>query len=162
MKRLRCRRCGSDQVRRASRTGLLERLLSAGYVYPFRCEVCHHRFRALRWGERYVRAQPDRRRHERLPVDFWSTLFWQDAEQRGRVRDLSESGATLEADLPIAAGASLELTLQPIESEPPITVEVAVVRSVQSGRIGLQFVSVKGGDDERLGKFLRERRPGPP
>ncbi|OGK76779.1 MAG: hypothetical protein A2X52_22160 [Candidatus Rokubacteria bacterium GWC2_70_16] len=157
MKPLRCRRCGSDQVRRASRVGLLERLLSAGYVYPFRCEVCHRRFRALRWGEHYVRAGPDRRRHERLPVDFWTTLFLKDGERQGRVRDLSEGGATLEADLPVAAGDSLELTLKPSDSEPPITVEVAVVRSVQSGRLGLQFVRVKGGDDERLGKFLREQ-----
>ncbi|MBI2525679.1 MAG: PilZ domain-containing protein [Candidatus Rokubacteria bacterium] len=131
--------------------------MSVGYVYPFRCEVCQHRFKALRWGERYVRAQPDRRRHERLPVDFWTTLFWKDGERQGRVRDLSEAGATLEADLPVAPGESLELTLQPNDSEPPITVEVAVVRSVQSGRLGLQFIRVKGGDDERLGKFLRER-----
>ena len=158
---LRCRRCGSDQVRRASRKGLLERLLSAGYIYPFRCLVCAHRFRRRRWGEHYERVHEDRRRHERLHVDFWSTLFWKDGERQGRVRDLSEGGATLETDLPIAAGESLELTLQPGDSEPPITVEVAVVRSVQSGRLGLQFVKVKGGDDARLGKFLREQRPGP-
>ena len=158
---LRCRRCGSDQVRRASRKGLLERLLSAGYIYPFRCLVCAHRFRTLRWGEHYERVHEDRRRHERFPVDFWSTLFWKDGERQGRVRDLSEGGATLETDLPIAAGESLELTLQPGDSEPPITVEVAVVRSVHSGRLGLQFVKVKGGDDARLGKFLRAQRPGP-
>ena len=154
---LRCRRCGSDQVRRASRLGLLERLLSVGYVYPFRCLVCAHRFRSLRWGEHYVRAHEDRRKHARQPVDVWTRLWWQDTEQQGRVRNLSEGGASLDTELAIPAGESLELTLQPGGSEPPITVEVAVVRSVQSGRVGLQFVKVKSGDDERLKKFLREQ-----
>lgn len=155
MDTLRCRRCGSDQVRRASRDNVLERLLSLAYVYPFRCVPCSHRFKALRWGERWTRVGQDRRRHERQPVDFWTTLFWQEGKRPGRVRDLSVGGASLETDLPIAAGESLELTLTPSDSEPPITVEVAVVRSVQSGRLGLQFMRVKGGDDERLKKFLQ-------
>ncbi len=160
MDTLKCRRCGSDQVRRASRENVFERLLSLAYVYPFRCIPCSHRFRALRWGERWTRVGQERRRHERQPVDVWTTLFWQETRGQGRVRDLSPGGATLETDLAMAPGDTLELTLAPSESEPPLTVEVAVVRSVQSGRLGLQFVRVKGGDDERLAKFLQgQRRP---
>jgi hypothetical protein len=34
-----------------------ERLLSLGYVYPFRCQACGYRFLALRWGRRYRRAR---------------------------------------------------------------------------------------------------------
>jgi hypothetical protein len=50
-----CPRCGSSAYRRARRDGLLERALSVIYIYPFRCDDCFHRFRAMRWGKRYVR-----------------------------------------------------------------------------------------------------------
>jgi hypothetical protein len=37
-----------------------------------------------------------------------------------------------------------------------------VVRSVQSGRVGLQFVQVKDDGDARLQKFLAGRETGAP
>jgi hypothetical protein len=154
---LRCKRCGSDQIRRASRENTFERLLSLAYIYPFRCIPCHHRFRKLRWGERWTRVGQERRRQERQPVDVWTTLFWQETQRQAHLRDLSPDGATVDADLPVSPGDSLELTLTTGDTEAPITVEVAVVRSVHSGRVGLQFVRVKSGDDERLKKFLQSQ-----
>lgn len=52
-----CPRCGSAFSRRARRLGLIERTLSLLYIYPFRCDHCFHRFRAMRWGKRYVRRE---------------------------------------------------------------------------------------------------------
>ena len=54
---LRCPKCHSEVVRRSRRSGILERLLSALYLYPFRCERCDHRFTAFRWGTRYGRRR---------------------------------------------------------------------------------------------------------
>jgi len=34
---------------------MLEYLLSIAYIYPFRCQVCFHRFRTFQWGVRYVK-----------------------------------------------------------------------------------------------------------
>jgi hypothetical protein len=45
-----CPQCGSVSVRRSHRRGIWERLVSAVLRYPFRCEDCHYRFSALRWG----------------------------------------------------------------------------------------------------------------
>ncbi len=53
-----CPRCGSPDVRRTRRVGLIERLLSLVYVYPFRCARCLHRYRAMRWGRRYTKRIP--------------------------------------------------------------------------------------------------------
>ncbi|HSE95670.1 MAG TPA: hypothetical protein VLD61_07235 [Methylomirabilota bacterium] len=53
-----CPRCGSADVRRSSRRGVVERLLSGAYIYPFRCRACKCRFRLLRWGTRYDHGPP--------------------------------------------------------------------------------------------------------
>ena len=155
-----CPRCQSVAIERAGRAGLLERLLSVAYLYPFRCQSCLHRFRRMAWGQRYVRTQrtgPDRRQHSRHTVDFWTTLWLEKGGRPGRARDLSVAGMSIETDAPLEPGQHLELDLQPSRGERPIRVEVAVVRSVQSGRVGLQFVKVKDDGDARLQKFLAGR-----
>jgi hypothetical protein len=86
-------------------------------------------------------------------VDFWTTLWLEAGQQPGRARDLSVAGMSLETDAPLEPGQHLELDLQLAPGERPIRVEVAVVRSVQSGRAGLQFVRVKDDGDARLQKF---------
>src|SRR5439155_371704 len=50
----RCPRCDRGKGRRCHRDGALEQVLSGVYIYPFRCSLCGHRFRALAWGRRYV------------------------------------------------------------------------------------------------------------
>jgi hypothetical protein len=42
-------------VRRARRASLVDRLLSLGFIYPFRCGHCFRRFRAFRRGIWYSR-----------------------------------------------------------------------------------------------------------
>jgi hypothetical protein len=138
------------------RRGLGERLAGLVFYYPFRCQLCQHRFRALRWGERYVRTAPDRREYERLPVDYWTTLWVRNRQREGRLRDLSIAGCTIETDEPIQPGDTLQLQLAPGGGERPVTIDVAVVRSVQTGRAGLQFVRVQGDEQERLRHVVRQ------
>lgn len=155
-----CPRCRSEETERVAREGLLERVASLVYVYPFACRACLRRFHALQWGQRYVRSRRERRREERHPVDLW-TMLWLEAGGQpglpGRVRDISTTGLALETQAPLQPGQHLELDLQPGAGERPIRVEVAVVRTVQSGRVGLQFVGVKGETDARLRKFFSGR-----
>lgn len=158
-----CPRCRSAEVERVSRDGLLERLASLVYVYPFLCRDCLRRFHAFQWGQRYVRHRRERRREERHPVDFWTTLWLDQGGQPARVRDLSIGGLALETHADVRPGQHLDLDLQSAHGEQPIRVEVAVVRTIQSGKIGLQFVGVKDGGDERLRRFLTgHRRDAPP
>jgi PilZ domain len=157
-----CPRCRGEVTERVSRDGLLERLASLVYVYPFRCHNCLRRFHALRWGQRYVRQRRERRRDERRPVDFWTTLWLEQGGQPGRVRDLSATGLALETQADLQPGQHLELDLQPGPGERPIRVEVAVARTIGSGKVGLQFVGVKHESDERLRKFLTSGERGTP
>jgi hypothetical protein len=45
-----CPYCGSHLVRRSRRRSVWERLLSATYIYPFRCEDCNYRYKTLSSG----------------------------------------------------------------------------------------------------------------
>lgn len=146
---LTCPKCRSPFVRRVGRDGAVERLLSVAYVYPFRCQICELRFKRLRWGERYVRVELDRRDFTRVPTAIWAAVVWQGRQSQGTVRDLSVAGCWLEIDAPIPVGELLRLTLEP-EDEAPIHVEVAEVRSVQGGRAGVRFVRVEPVHRERL------------
>src|SRR2546429_5742646 len=65
---VRCPRCGGQSVRRSSRGGAFERLISIVYVYPFRCPRCTPRFPALNWGPRYPHPKGGRRDNERVMV----------------------------------------------------------------------------------------------
>jgi hypothetical protein len=103
-----------------------------------------------------VRTGVDRREFDRLPVDYWTTLWVQNHQREGRLRDLSIAGATLETDEPVTPGDTLQLQLSPGGGERPVTIDVAVVRSVQSGRAGLQFVRVQGDEHERLRHVVQQ------
>jgi predicted RNA-binding Zn-ribbon protein involved in translation (DUF1610 family) len=39
-----CPRCGQHVIRRSHTRGMLERLLKAFRIRPYRCETCYHRF----------------------------------------------------------------------------------------------------------------------
>ncbi len=67
-----CPKCDGTLARRSHRDGLVEQLISLMYVYPFRCQLCSHRFFALQWGIRYHRVPVEHRdshpRPARIPV----------------------------------------------------------------------------------------------
>ena len=70
MTQLKCPNCSRQFVRRVSRRGVAESLLSVVYVYPFKCQICGFRFPMLRWGVRYVRVEVDHREYDRMPMSF--------------------------------------------------------------------------------------------
>lgn len=157
MKKLGCPRCKGEFVRRSSRKTLVERLASAASIFPFRCQLCQHRFKAFRPGERYVRTrQEERREFERLPVEAWSALWTGERPGSARVIDVSAGGCAIETDAPLRQGEVVQLQVTPAGADRPIEVERAVVRSVQSGRIGVQFIRVQEDEEGRLRQYLYE------
>jgi PilZ domain-containing protein len=63
-------------------------------------------------------------------------------------------GCTLKAETPLSQGAFLQLLLQPSDREPPIRVETAIVRSVRSRSVGLQFLEFPAGEKDRLSQCV--------
>lgn len=150
-----CPKCKSPLVGRTHRKGMTEQALSLAYVYPFKCQVCQHRFRRLRWGERYVRVHLDRRDTERLPTRIPVTIHWKDGGQgQGTVRDISVMGCGIETEAAVPMGALVLLQLEP-EGEPPIDIDVGEVRSRQPRRIGVRFARVAPTHSERIRQIVQ-------
>src|SRR5712692_6717753 len=152
----RCPRCDRGKGRRCHRDGALEQALSGVYIYPFRCSLCGHRFRARAWEPVAVRA----------PV----VLRTGDASAAGEATELSLQGFTVKTAARLVEGATVSVKLDLVAGEPPIEVKEAVVRTMRSDGMGFQFVRLRPEEERRLrrvvvGLFARGRDatvpPGP-
>ena len=155
MRTLTCPRCKSEIVRRSRRKTAGERLASLLRVFPFRCQLCQHRFRAFRPRDRFIPVvEPDRREYERVSVAAWSALWRGQHSGRARVIDVSSDGLAIETDAPAREGEIVQFEVLPPGADAPIAVDQAVVRSVRPGRVGVQFIRVHADDEGRLRRHL--------
>lgn len=150
-----CPRCSREYVRRVRRVGLGERLISLFYVYPFRCQLCGHRFQIFQWGVKYRRIEEDRREYERMTVNFPATFALPGANGRGVVSDISIAGCSFDTEAKLSEGNIVSLELEVANETYPVRVEAAVVRSVRSGRAGVEFLQFESRERERLQRFIR-------
>jgi hypothetical protein len=154
MSALRCPKCGQPRVRRCHREGVLERALSAVYVYPFRCQLCARRFRALQWGKRYEKQPVDRREFERVALRAPLAVVSHRGEARGEVIELSLQGCTARTSPPLRDGSTVQLELHLLPGERPVAVEAALVRSARGDTAGLYFVRVSSDEQLRIRRAL--------
>ncbi|MGH7259279.1 MAG: PilZ domain-containing protein [Nitrospiraceae bacterium] len=154
MKQIPCPKCGKDFIRRTLRTGTGEYLLSAIYVYPFRCQLCAHRFLRFELGRRYNESTVDKRQYERVPIKFPVTFVGEKASGAGTITHLSLGGCALESSPTLMEGMIFNLRLQPPDVSPAITIETAIVRSVRPPVAGLEFLRTNPTEQYRLTQFM--------
>jgi hypothetical protein len=157
-----CPKCSRDFVKRVSRNGKLEQFLSFFYIYPFRCQLCGFRFRFLQWGIRYQRIQEDRREYERLPVSFPVAVRGESIYSEGTVEEVSLGGCTVTLENQLSAGDLCTIALYLAQDILPIRINAAVVRSVRSKSLGVEFLRFQDNDRERLQLFIRRLLTGNP
>ena len=150
---LRCPKCGRHVVRRTHRSGVFERLLSRVSVYPFRCQLCGRRFRAIQPGRRWVAQAPERREFDRLVARVPVGLSAGTLASEGAVTQISMEGCTLEPDAVLPVGTVLQVRLH-LPDARALEVDEAVVRWVRERTVGLQFLALRGGERERLRRFV--------
>ena len=148
-----CPRCSRRNVRRTSRLGVGERLLSAFYVYPFRCQVCSHRFRVVQWGVRYARLT-DVREFDRIPVRLVAAVDDGRTHFQGETINLSVDGCAVETDAAFLPDTSVHVQLHLPHEERPVEVASAVVRTAREGAVGLHFVRMDADSRQRLRRFM--------
>jgi len=153
-----CPRCGQDIVQRVRRRGLLDHLLSIVYIYPFRCQVCFHRFRTFQWGVRYVKEAREKSQHDRIVTRFQITFAGNGIDGSGMVTLVSLGGCAIETDAKLSSGQILQLQLKTSDRDPAVAVDAAVVRGVRSPVVGLQFLRFRMEERERLSQFVRNLR----
>jgi hypothetical protein len=149
-----CPKCGKDFVRRTLRKGLHEYILSAVYIYPYRCQLCAHRFLRPEPGERYDESTLDKRQYERIDIKFPVTFTGDKAGGTGTVGRLSLGGCELECPLKLMEGMMFHVQLQPPGISPAIHIETAVVRSVRPPIAGLEFLRTNPTEQFRLIQFV--------
>lgn len=156
MASIKCPNCGRDFVRRVSRAGLVEKLLSLFYVYPFRCQLCSKRFRFFQRGVRYRRVMEDRREYQRMEMKFPVTITGQDDfRAEGIVLNLSMGGCSVATDADLDAGMIVKMKLAITGMTQPVSVEAAIVRNFLGNVAGLEFLRWQGTERERLQLFIR-------
>lgn len=162
---IKCPNCSRDFVRRVSRSGLHERLLSIAYIYPYKCQLCGERFRAFQRGVRYVRVEEDRREYDRMEMGFPISFSSPEVSGEGIMLNFSMGGCSFSTNSEIPIGTILQMQLKISPSVAPVIVEAALVRNVSTGRIGTEFLRWSESERERLQLFVRGMligRPGAP
>ncbi len=155
-----CPACRQPYLQRVNREGWGERALSAVFVYPYRCQVCTHRFFALDWGHRYTKEHVDVRQYERLPVQCpaWYTVAQTggpDRQGEATVTDLSIGGCGMEVRFPFEPGMLCSLEIQTWEDQLPVRVESAIVRVVRPKVVGVEFLELRPAEKQRLSQFMQ-------
>ena len=150
-----CQQCHTELVRRIRRSGPVERLLNFFSIHSFRCQLCAHRYRSLAVTSGNGVIPSDQRQFERLPTHVPAIIVGAQGRSEDVVTDLSMGGCTLRTTTAFSKGAFLHLNLNPPDHESTILVETAMVRSVRSECVGLQFLEFEGEHKERLARFVR-------
>ena len=152
----RCSRCGSTFVRQTRPQGPMEYLLSLVHAYPFQCQVCWRRFTVRQPGVRQTAHELDRRQYERLETSMPVTFSGEMGDGQGVTTDVSLDGCNLRTSVELSVGTQLRLQLRAAHEDRPIVVESAVVRSVRSPAVGVQFVQFHLGERERLSRLVQK------
>jgi len=149
-----CTKCRKPFVKAVRRQGAADKLLSLAYFYPFRCQVCRHRFRLMQWGLRYIEQDVDRRQYERRPVRIPALIRIDQHDHEGTIVDLAMGGSAIETGAPLQTGALLSLQMDAFDTEPRIVVEAAIVRSSGGTRHNVEFLRMADHERERLSRYI--------
>jgi hypothetical protein len=147
-----CPKCKQTFVRRVLPKKGLEHLLWHLFLYPFRCQLCTHRFLALRFGQRYTIQLDDMREYERLRIKLPATFTAGSVRGSGATVDITMKGCWIDCPqrVMVSKGMTLSLKLQEPGKNLSIDVESAMVRWALGRGIGIEFLSIKPNQLDRL------------
>ena len=162
MRTFSCPKCGTLKTKLAPRDGVADRLLGTLTIYPFRCQLCAHRFTTF-LGR--LKTNP-RRNYDRVLVEYPAQVRpIHDPSQRivveGTLSDLSLRGCRVRTSQRIPMGCQVMLEFHPAEYDDPIMIDGAIVRSRCAEGIGLRFSSFLRSEERRLSRILDLRLPSP-
>lgn len=150
-----CPKCGTAKTKLAPRSGVAARLLGTLTIYPFRCQLCAHRFTTF-LGK--LETNP-RRNYERVSVQYAAQVRpVHDPTQRvvveGTMVNLSLRGCRIRTSQRLPMGCHVMLELQSGEYDLPIMIDEAIVRARFTDGVGLRFSSFLRSEESRLRRIL--------
>lgn len=159
---LACPKCGTAKTKLAPRTSLADRLLGTVTIYPFRCQLCGHRFTTFHGR---LRANP-KRNYERVAVHYEAELRpVHDPSQlvlvKGKLLNLSLRGCRVKTRQRLPGGSRVMLEFQAGEYDQPIMIDEAIVRTRYADGVGLRFSSLLRSEERRIRQILDLLLPNP-
>ena len=103
----------------------------------------------------------DLRKSPPIRVHFRSVSAGGQLDGEGTVMDLSAEGCHVDSDTRVQSVTGLELWFFLPDHDRPIRVQVAEVRWTRGRTFGLEFLSMRAEDRERLGRVLQDQAFGP-
>ena len=150
METIKCKRCAMDYVRQSRPSGAIDRFLMEMHMVPYRCQLCAHRFWVLAWGKGHSDVQDDKREYQRLGVSFPIFFKGEHVSGEGKVTALSIRGCSMETVTRVQHGTIVSLILHLPGVPIPIDIDAAVVKAALGNRLGLEFLDLDAGEEERL------------
>jgi len=140
-----------DYVRPSHPSGAIDRFLMDMRMVPYRCQLCTHRFWVLEWGKEHSDMEFDKRReYQRLGVSFPIFFKGEHVSGQGKVTALSIRGCSIETVTRLQHGTVVALVLHLPGVLVPIDIDSAVVKAALGNRVGLEFLDLDAGEEERL------------
>lgn len=100
---------------------------------------------------------------ERIHTDFPVMFAGETYVGEGTVLNMSVPGCAIQSRKQVPPGSYLEMRLLVPDSRSPLRVGLAKVRWCEERRFGVEFIQMPGGDQVRLGQFVKHdmvhRRP---
>ncbi len=161
-----CPKCGKYFTKRVFMEGAEDPLSTVAGMYAYRCQLCAELFRAKKPNP-LAAAAPEtggspeltdltRRQYVRVKCNFPVTFLISKIKQDGTVTEIALGGCTLEANVVLAIGAKLRMELNISDTEPPLVINQALVRSVRPAGFGIQFMEILDAEKVRLGRLLEK------
>jgi len=155
-----CPNCRKNLVHQSRRQGLIEALWSLFCIYPFRCQLCTHRFLAFQWWWRRFINYDARREYVRFPVWFQLTFSGQQVSGVGTVVNLSRQGCAIETITPIPPGELFHLRIHEPDGHPLFEIEAAAVLYIVDRKhertVGVEFVRIQEREMQRLAGVIED------
>jgi hypothetical protein len=95
------------------------------------------------------------RKHVRFAVQRPVSFRGDFVAGSGTVLDISRQGCAIVSDTVADANAYLQLTVQLLEEEDPVRVDLAAVRWATAKRFGVEFIKMPQEVGERLKQFVK-------
>ena len=161
-----CPKCGKYFTKRVPMEGANDPLSPVAGMFAYRCQLCTELFRAKKpdplaapgphVSKEAELTKVDARQYVRVASKFPVTFVISKLKQEGTVTEIAMGGCTLEANVVLAIGAKFRMELFISDSEPPLVINQALVRSVRPTGFGIQFMEILDAEKERLGRLLEK------
>ena len=99
----------------------------------------------------------ERRNSRRIPITIrapFASVFFSNGE--GRIIDLAINGCRIETHMSVSVHTYLELRLHVSRTDIPIVVDLAAVRWVRDGHLGVEFLTMQPEHQARLQQIIEQ------